>query len=113
LSACGLFGVISYGVRQRVRELGVRMAIGARPADIGLMVLRQAMKLVGTGLLIGVFLTFAATRIVSTVLFGVTPHDPLTLGIVLILLAIVAAAAAYMPARWAMRVDPMRSIRAD
>jgi predicted permease len=113
LSACGLFGVMSYGVRQRVRELGVRMAIGARPADIGMMVLRQALRLVGTGLAAGLILAFGATRIIAGALFGVTTHDPLTLCIVLVLLAGVAVGAAYLPARWAMRVDPMLSIRAE
>jgi ABC-type antimicrobial peptide transport system permease subunit len=89
------------------------MAIGARPADIGMMVLRQALRLVGTGLAAGLILAFGATRIIAGALFGVTTHDPLTLCIVLVLLAGVAVGAAYLPARWAMRVDPMLSIRAE
>jgi ABC-type antimicrobial peptide transport system permease subunit len=111
LSAFGLFGVMSYGVRQRVRELGVRIAIGARPADVAMMVLRQALQLVGRGFVIGLILAFGATRIIAAALFGVSAHDPMTLGMVVLVLAAVAVGAAYLPARWAMRVDPMTSIR--
>jgi ABC-type antimicrobial peptide transport system permease subunit len=111
LSAFGLFGVMSYGVRQRVRELGVRMAIGARPADIAMMVLRQTLQLVGSGFVIGLILAFGATRIIAAALFGVSAHDPITLGMVVLVLAAVAVGAAYLPARWAMRVDPMTAIR--
>ncbi|MBK5295237.1 MAG: FtsX-like permease family protein [Acidobacteriia bacterium] len=113
LSAFGLFGVISYGVRQRVRELGIRMAIGARPADIALMVLWHALRLVGTGFALGLILAFGATRVIAAALFGVSAHDPMTLFIVALLLATVAVGAAYLPARWAMRVDPMTSIRTE
>jgi ABC-type antimicrobial peptide transport system permease subunit len=113
LSAFGLFGVMSYGIRQRVRELGVRMAIGARPADIAMMVLRQALQLVGKGFAIGLVLAFGATRIIAAALFGVSVHDPMTLCIVVLVLAAVAVGAAYLPARWAMRVDPITSIRSE
>jgi predicted permease len=113
LSAFGLFGVMSYGVRRQVRELGVRMALGARPSDIGIMVLRQALRLVGTGLGIGLIAAFGATQVIKSALFGVSAHDPLTLCLVAGLLGGVGAAAVYLPARWAMRVDPMLSIRAD
>jgi predicted permease len=111
LSASGLFGVMSYGVRVRIRELGVRMAVGAEPKHIGFIVLRQAFRIVGTGLAAGLLLSFAASRLIASVLFGVSPNDPLTLAGVILVLATVAAVAAYLPARWAMRVDPMRSIR--
>jgi ABC-type antimicrobial peptide transport system permease subunit len=113
LSALGLFGIMSYGVRQRVRELGVRMAIGARPADIATMVLRQAFQVVGRGFAIGLILAFGATRIIEAALFGVSAHDPMTLGVVALLLTAVALGAAYLPARWATRVDPMISIRTE
>lgn len=113
LSAFGLFGVISYGVRQRGRELGIRMAIGARPANIAVMVLRGALRLVGTGFALGLILAFGVTRVIAAVLFGVSTHDPVTLFIVALLLAITAIAATYLPARWAMRVDPMTSIRTE
>jgi ABC-type antimicrobial peptide transport system permease subunit len=113
LSAFGLLGVVSYSVRQRVRELGIRMALGARPADIGLLVLRHALRLVGTGFALGLILAFGATRVIAAVLFGVRAHDPMTLFIVALLLAVVSAAAAYLPARWAMRVDPITSIRTE
>jgi ABC-type antimicrobial peptide transport system permease subunit len=104
---------MSYGVRQRVRELGVRMAIGARPADIGMLVLRQALQLVAKGFAIGLILAFGAIRIITAVLFGVSAHDPMTLCIVVLVLGAVALGAAYLPARWAMGVDPMTSIRTE
>ena len=110
LSAFGLFGVMSYGVRLRVREFGVRMAIGARPADIAMMVLRQALQLVGRGFVVGLILAFGATRIIAAALFGVSAHDPMTLGMVVLVLAAVAVGAAYLPARWAIKVDPMTAI---
>jgi hypothetical protein len=113
LSGFGLFGVMSYGVRQRVRELGVRIAVGARPADIAMLVLRQAVEVVGKGFVIGLILAFGATRIITATLFGVSAHDPMTLCIVVLVLAAVAIGAAYLPARWAMGVDPMTSIRAE
>jgi ABC-type antimicrobial peptide transport system permease subunit len=111
LSAAGLFGVISYGVRLRTRELGVRIAVGAQPKDIGLMVLRQAFRLVGIGSGIGLLLALAVARLIAAALFGVSPHDPATLAGVILVLTTVAAIAAYLPARSAMRVDPMHSIR--
>jgi ABC-type antimicrobial peptide transport system permease subunit len=89
------------------------MALGARPSDIGIMVLRQALRLVGTGLGIGLIAAFGATQVIKSALFGVSAHDPLTLCLVAGLLGGVGAAAVYLPARWAMRVDPMLSIRAD
>jgi predicted permease len=113
LSAFGLFGVVSYDVRQRVRELGIRMAIGARPVDIALMVLRHSLRLVGIGFALGLFLALGATRVIAAVLFGVSTHDPITLLIVALFLAAVAVGAAYLPAQWAMRVDPMSSIRTE
>ena len=113
LSSLGLFGVVSYSVRQRVRELGVRMALGARPRHIATMVLRQALQLVMAGLAIGLIASFAATRIIASVLFGVSPQDPATLGLVAFLLISIALAASYLPARWATRVDPILAIRAE
>jgi ABC-type antimicrobial peptide transport system permease subunit len=104
---------MSYGVRQRVRELGVRIAIGARPADITAMVLQQALRLTAIGCGIGVILAFGATRVITNALYGVGAHDPTTLLLVVGLLALVALGAAYLPARWATRVDPITSIRAE
>lgn len=113
LSAFGLFGVMSYSTRRRTRELGIRMAVGARPADIAGLVLRQAIRLAGVGLAIGMLLAFGATRILTNVLFGVTAHDPVALALVVLVLAAVALAAAWLPMRWAVRVDPVQSIRAE
>jgi ABC-type antimicrobial peptide transport system permease subunit len=112
LSAFGLFGVLSYAVRQQVREHGIRMALGARPVDIGLMVFGQAFRLVGTGLAIGLVLAAVGARLISSALFGVTAYDPLTWCTAVLLLACVAGGSAYLPARWAMRASPMASIRA-
>lgn len=113
LSAFGLFGVMSYAVRQRVRELGVRMSLGARRADIGILVVRQALQLVGIGAVIGLILALGVAQVIASAFFGVTAYDPLTFCIVFILLAAVAAGAAYLPARWAMKVNPMVSIRTE
>jgi predicted permease len=113
LSSFGLLGVVSYNVRQRVRELGIRMALGARPARIAGMVVRQSVRLVGIGLAIGLASSFAATRIIRSVLFGVTAQDPLTLGSVVVLMLGVAVAASFFPARWATKVDPLIAIRSE
>jgi predicted permease len=113
LSALGLFGTMSYGVRLRVRELGVRMAVGAQRLDIAVMVLRQSLQLAAIGAAIGLLLALGASRLLTSTLFGVSVSDPLTMALVVGLLAGVAVAAAFLPARWAMNVDPVRSIRAD
>jgi putative ABC transport system permease protein len=113
LSSVGLYGVVSYSVRQRVRELGVRMALGARAGDIAGLILRQALRLVSIGLALGIAASLAATRIVASVLFGVSAQDPLTFGGVAVVLAAVAAGASFLPARWAMKVDPVLAMRAD
>lgn len=89
------------------------MALGARRGDIAAIVLGQALRLAGIGLAIGLVLSFAATQLIESALFGVTAGDPWTLCVVSVLLAGVALAAAYLPARWAMNVDPLVSIRAE
>ena len=111
LGSVGLYGVISYIVAQRTREFGVRMALGARSADVGRLVLRQASLLVGLGLAIGLFAAAAATRAMSALLFGVKPLDPVTFGTVALGLAAVAFAAAWLPSWRATRVDPLEALR--
>jgi ABC-type antimicrobial peptide transport system permease subunit len=98
-------------VRQRRREIGVAVALGARPGHILRQVLGQAMKLTLAGIAAGLTGAFFLTRFISSLLHGVTPVDPLTYGGVCVLIAVVAIAAAYFPARSAMRVDPLTALR--
>jgi len=111
LAAVGIFGVISYNVRQRTREIGVRMALGADRGDVLLMILRQAAVLIGIGLAAGFVIAIASGRLMTQILFGVSPLDPTTLCAASLLLAAVAAGAALLPARRAARVEPMVALR--
>ncbi|HEY6227995.1 MAG TPA: ABC transporter permease, partial [Verrucomicrobiae bacterium] len=111
LASVGIYGVISYSVAQRTREFGVRMALGAGTADVLRLVLSRGMRLTLSGLLIGLIGAVALTRFMSALLFGVTPTDPVTFIIVPAVLALVALAASYLPARRATRVDPLNALR--
>jgi putative ABC transport system permease protein len=111
LATIGVYGVMSYSVAQRTHELGVRMAIGAQRSDVLRLVLRQGMIIAGAGLVLGLGGAFAVTRAMSSLLYNVTPTDPLTFGFVALLLAATAALAMYVPARRATRVDPMVVLR--
>ena len=113
LSAVGVYGVMSYGVSQRRREIGIRMALGARRADIGRMVLGHSARVATIGLAVGVAIALAATGVLESMLFDVGKRDPLTFIVVSILLVAVALVATWIPARRAARVDPMVTIRAD
>jgi putative ABC transport system permease protein len=113
LAAVGLYGVISYAVSQRTREIGVRMALGARAGDVMRMVLREAMTLVIIGMAVGWGLAAALSRLIESFLFGVGAMDAVTFAAIPILLALVALAASYLPARRAMKVDPMVALRCD
>jgi len=113
LGLIGVYGVISYGVSQRTGELGMRMALGARSVDVTHMVLRQGMVLAAIGLGIGLALALGLTRLMSGILFGVSPRDPVTFALVAAALLGVALAASYLPARRAAQVDPMEALRAD
>jgi putative ABC transport system permease protein len=113
LAAIGLYGVVSYAVSQRTAEIGVRMALGATGADVSRLVVMQGLKPALAGVGIGMVAAFFAARLLRTLLFGVTPVDPLTFAIVPPALLAVAALACYVPALRAVRLDPTRALRAE
>jgi len=111
LGIIGIYGVMSYTVSQRQREIGIRLALGAKGGDVLHMVLRQGTKLALIGVAVGVCAALGLTRLMTNVLFGVTPHDPLTFAAVAVLLIVVASLACYIPARRATLVDPIVALR--
>jgi putative ABC transport system permease protein len=113
MAAVGLYGVIAYSVTQRRQEIAIRVALGARVADVTRLVLRQGAALTGVGLVLGVGAAIAGGRLVARLLFGVSAHDPVVLAAVAMLLAVVALAASYAPARRAAAVDPVEVLRGE
>jgi predicted permease len=113
LGSVGIYGVISYVVAQRTREIGVRMALGAERSVVSRMVLKQALMLAGGGVAIGLLGALGLTRLMSSLLFGVSPLDPLTFASVAAALSAVALVASYLPARRASLVDPLVALRAE
>jgi len=111
LSAVGIFGVMNYSVALRTRELGLRLAIGAQPRQVLLLVLRQGLLLTIFGVLLGLAAAFALTRLLSGLLFGVEAVDVSTFTTISFLLMIVSLFACYLPARRAMRIDPLQALR--
>jgi ABC-type antimicrobial peptide transport system permease subunit len=113
LAAIGLYGVISQSVTQRTQEIGIRMAIGAQPGEVLRLVLASGLRLVGLGVAIGLAGAYGLTRVLQSLLYGVTAHDPLTFAGNAVLLALVAAAACLLPALRAARVNPIVALRAE
>ena len=113
LASMGLYGVASYSVSQRTREIGVRMALGARPSSVLGLVLGQGMTLVAAGLLIGLVAAYAAAGLMSSLVVGVSTHDPMTFGVTAVVLGGIALVASYIPARRATRIDPLVALRTD
>jgi putative ABC transport system permease protein len=111
LTAVGLYGVISYTVAQRTHEIGIRMALGAKPKDMMKLIIGQGMKLGVTGVAIGIAIAMGLTHFLSSMLFGITATDPVSFAAVIVMLLLVVVMACYVPARRAMRVDPMIALR--
>ena len=111
LSCVGLYGIMAHAVVRRTNEIGIRMALGAERRDIVWMVLKESLMLIAVGLAIGLPASWAAGRLVSSQLFGMTPDDPLTLSVAVVLLSVVGALSGYLPARKASRVDPLIALR--
>jgi predicted permease len=113
LACIGLYGILSYGVASRTNEIGIRMALGAGARNVFWLILREALLLVIAGVVVGLPMIFAVTRLASTLLFGLTPTDPISLLFAALLMLAVAFVAGYLPSRRATRVDPMVALRCE
>ena len=111
LATAGIYGVMAYYVTQRTREIGVRIALGAQWSDVLKLVLRSGMLLVITGLVVGLAGALALTRLMTTLLFEVSPTDPITFGAVAVCVILATLLACYIPARRATKVDPLVALR--
>src|SRR5262249_39506107 len=113
LAAIGLYGVISYDVVRRTREVGIRMALGAGRGNVLALVLRHGMTLAGIGVGLGILAALGLTHVLTNLLYGVNPGDPLTIAGVSLLLLLIALLACWLPARRAARVNPMAALRQE
>jgi putative ABC transport system permease protein len=113
LAAIGIYGVIAYEVTQRTQEIGVRLALGAQRLQIFKLIVGQGMKLTIVGISVGLAMSVAVTRLMGRFLFRVKAADPLTIGVITLILAAVALLACYLPARRAMKVDPLVALRQE
>jgi ABC-type antimicrobial peptide transport system permease subunit len=113
LGVIGVYGVLSYSISQRTQEIGLRVALGATRGDVLRLILGQGLRLAGAGIALGLAGALGAGQVVGTVLYNVTPTDPLTFGVIATVLAGVAMAASYLPARQAMAVEPNIALRVE
>ena len=113
LSAVGLYGVIAYAVTQRTREVGIRLALGATPRSVTSLVVRSGLNVTGVGVILGVAAAVGGTRVLSGMLYGVSPGDPMTFAAIVALVVAIALTACYVPARRAARIDPTEALRAE
>ena len=113
LATVGVYGVVAYGVTQRTRELGIRLALGARASSVQALVLRQGLGLTLTGLGLGILGALALSRLLTTLLYGVSPTDPHVLGLSVLVLALVSMVACLIPAIRATKVDPIEALRSE
>jgi putative ABC transport system permease protein len=113
LGMIGLYGVIRYVVAQRTAEIGVRIALGARPADVRMMVLRQGLGVTLAGVTVGLIAAWASTRLMASLLFQISANDPATFVSVTLVLTAVSMVATYLPARKAARIDPSQALREE
>ena len=113
LSLIGIYGVVSYAVSQRTREMGIRLALGAQKGVLLWLFVRSTLVLIGIGIVIGLGAAAVLVRLMKTLLFGISPLDPLTFLAVPLILATAAALASYLPARRAAGVDPVEALRAE
>ncbi|MEG9438271.1 ABC transporter permease [Edaphobacter sp. HDX4] len=111
LASLGIYGVISYSVTRRTQEIGIRMALGASPGNVQMGVIKKTLQMASLGISVGAVLSVAAAQLIATLLFGTTPTDPPTFGVMLVLLIGVAVLAGYLPARRASRINPMVALR--
>jgi putative ABC transport system permease protein len=113
LSAVGIYGVMSYSVAQQRREIGIRIALGAKRSDVLAMTVKNGLKLVAVGLMFGLIMALAVTRVMASLLFGISATDPATFVMIAMVLVAVAFLASYIPALRATKIDPMIALRAQ
>jgi ABC-type antimicrobial peptide transport system permease subunit len=113
LGSAGVYGVLSYGVTLRTQEFGIRLALGATPREVLRLTVGQGVRLIAAGVVLGILGAFATTRVVASLLYDVTPTDPVSFVVVIVVLAAAGGLACYLPARRASRVDPLIALRAE